>query len=317
MKTLYSGGAVCTSGSASRCGVQGTMARASPWCRAGGTATSSRGCGWCRPTAGRPSGSGRRARGPATVALRSAWRGVCAGPVMPAIGGQRLRVLHVDAGVDHRQVATEIGVGEGAHQRQDAAVLHFARPRELDGRCGPLASIVPVWWLRAPYSSCRFGAVGIGGVQVHAAARGAIPAREQHAAVCQHRGRQVVALVEGDLVDVACRRRSSRAARRRFRCGCRSAPRSRACLRRAGWPSTGAGAWRRTGCGRRAGTAGRRHGLRWRWCRRLITRCRSSVGDVVFPDLPRSADLPRPGCRRAGRAWRRRSSCHPARHRHP
>ena len=89
----------------------------------------------------------------------------------------------------------------------------------------------------------------------------------------------------------------------------RSAPRTAACPRRAGWPSTGAGASRRTRCGRPAGSAARRRGLPGRGVRgdhaaQLLGR------EVVFPDVPGRRSSARPLDHPAAHA--RRRACLPS-----
>ena len=112
------------------------------------------------------------------------------------VGGQRLGVLGVVHAVDDDEVAAEVDAGVLADEGQRAPILHLARLHELDdgvvgARHVAVGAVVEL----------EIGAVGIGRVQVHRVLAGrVIPAAPQHAAVREHGGVAVVALVEGDLV---------------------------------------------------------------------------------------------------------------------
>ena len=112
------------------------------------------------------------------------------------VGGQRLGVLGVVRAVDDDEVAAEVDAGVLALEREDAAVLHLPWLHELDHRVVGTGHVAV-----GAVVELEIRAVGIGRVQVHGVLAGrVIPAAPQHAAVREHGGVAVVALVEGDLV---------------------------------------------------------------------------------------------------------------------
>ncbi len=145
-------------------------------------------CG-VEPPAGRGSGHGAHVvrRGPG---LRR--------PGQARVGEQRLRVLHVAGAVDDHEVAPEIVVRVRAREREDGPVLSLPRLDELDHRI-VRAGVVAV----GTVVELHVRTVRIGRVQVHAIlAGGVVPAAPQNPAAREDRGVAVVALVEGDLVNV-------------------------------------------------------------------------------------------------------------------
>ena len=167
--------------------VQGTM-------RVGSTASSRRHCDQLTRMRFVPSHSGKPewkrppGEGPGTVRTSIQRGRRLRGAGHAGIREQRLRVLDEAVGVDDREVAAEIDVGALAREHHETSVAHLARAHELDG--GRLAGgrIDGAGQMRErAVVQLHVRAVGVRGVQVQpVAARGAVPAREQHAAVLQH-----------------------------------------------------------------------------------------------------------------------------------
>ena len=124
---------------------------------------------------------------------------------------ERLVVLDIVLDVDDRQVAAVVGVGERTHQDQQLAVGHFARLHELDRAVLARRTTVAAARIAAErvvaaaaIQQLHVGAVRVAAIEMNAAvAVGMIPAAPHHAAVGQHGGIDIVALVVADLVHAA------------------------------------------------------------------------------------------------------------------
>ncbi len=115
------------------------------------------------------------------------------------VRARRLRVVHVVRDVDGDELAAELGAGVGPREREHATVGHRARVEELHSRAVGAGRVAV-----GAVEQLESRAVGINRVEVdRVVAAGVVPAAEHHAPVGQHRGVEVVALVEGELADVA------------------------------------------------------------------------------------------------------------------
>ena len=218
-----------------------------------------------RRRAKRPPGEG-----PGIVRTSVGSARVCAGPGMPALGATRLRVVDEVLRVDEDQVAAFAGAVRTGAPAPACGRPHRARAHELNdarlarGRIDGAGGVA----VRA-VQQLQVGAVRVDAVQIELVVVDVMfPAREHDAAVRQHRRIEVVALVERDLVDVGAVGVHHVQHERRLVVVLVLGGELRLVLVEQDGLATGAGASRRTRCGRRAGSAARRRGLPPRWCPR-------------------------------------------------